>query len=456
MNRVFNIFRKKKSYENTLLSPMTSAITEWGDLYENKKYAFGETRSLNIAAAICSELARLATIELDSEITGSERAAYLNEQYRCILGKSRIFLEYACAKGGIVLKPFVSGDKISVSVIQADSFTPVSFTPEGEINGAVFYDVIQRNGYRYTRVEEHSMKNGEYFITNTVYESRSPDEPGKPVSLCTVDEWAGLEAECRIENIKRPLFTYLKMPAANTIDSSSPLGVSAFAKATELIKDAYEQYTDLLWEFESGKRALFLDECAVRRDDEGNPSLPQKRLYRMLSTGDDALFEDWSPEIREEHILAGLDRILRSIEFNCGLAYGTLSNSQTVDKTAEEVRASKQRSYATVCDIQNALKKSLCELIEIMDIYCDIYSLAPDGDYSVSFNFDDSIICDRSAEFGEKITLLEKSVIAPWEMRSWYFNEDEKTAKKMIGEINELQKRNNLAQGKGLLQTNPV
>ena len=47
---------------------MTSAITEWGDLYENKKYAFGETRSLNIAAAICSELARLATIELDSEI----------------------------------------------------------------------------------------------------------------------------------------------------------------------------------------------------------------------------------------------------------------------------------------------------------------------------------------------------------------------------------------------------
>ena len=91
-----------------------------------------------------------------------------------------------------------------------------------------------------------------------------------------------------------------------------------------------------------------------------------------------------------------------------------------------------------------------------MDIYCDIYSLAPDGDYSVSFNFDDSIICDRSAEFGEKITLLEKSVIAPWEMRSWYFNEDEKTAKKMIGEINELQKRNNLAQGKGLLQTNPV
>ena len=456
MNRVFNIFRKKKAYENTLLSPMTAAIAEWSDLYENKKYSFGETRSLNIAAAICSELARLATIELNSEITGGKRAVYLNEQYQRILGKSRIFLEYACAKGGIVLKPFVSEDKISVSVIQADSFTPVSFNSEGEINGAVFYDVIQRNGYRYTRVEEHSMKNDEYIITNTVYESRSPDEPGKPVPLCTVEEWAELEAECRIQNIRQPLFTYLKMPAANTIDSSSPLGVSAFAKATELIKDAYEQYTDLLWEFESGKRALFLDECAVRRDEDGNPSLPQKRLYRMLSTGDDALFEDWSPEIREDHILAGLDRILRSIEFNCGLAYGTLSNSQTVDKTAEEVRASKQRSYATVCDIQNALKKSLCELIGIMDIYCDIYSLAPDGDYSVSYNFDDSIICDRSAEFAEKLSLLEKSVIAPWEMRSWYFDEDEKTAKRMIGEIDELQKRNNLAQGKGPIQTNFV
>ena len=55
---------------------------------------------------------------------------------------------------------------------------------------------------------------------------------------------------------------------------------------------------------------------------------------------------------------------------------------------------------------------------------------------------------------------LNVYIYAPYEVRLYNCTHDlmmdEKTAKKMIGEINELQKRNNLAQGKGLLQTNPV
>ena len=50
----------------------------------------------------------------------------------------------------------------------------------------------------------------------------------------------------------------------------------------------------------------------------------------------------------------GYNRIVQKIEFNCGLAYGTLSDPQVVDKTAEEIISSKQRSYATVKAIQNS------------------------------------------------------------------------------------------------------
>ncbi|MBQ3038200.1 MAG: phage portal protein, partial [Clostridia bacterium] len=129
---------------------------------------------------------------------------------------------------------------------------------------------------------------------------------------------------------------------------------------------------------------------------------------------------------------------LRSIEFNCGLAYGTLSDNRNVDKTAEEIRASKQRSYSMVCDIQNSLKNALLDLIYAMSVYCDMYSLAPKGECNTSFNFDDSIICDRAIEFDERLTLLEKGVLSPWEMRSWYFQEDEKLAKQRVGEISEV------------------
>lgn len=441
-----DIFKRKKTELEKPVSKMSAAISEWTKLYENNPQNANGAKGLNLAAAICSELARLATIEMKSEIFGSKRADYLNSQYQKVIDGARVFLEYACAKGGVILKPYIYNGKIGVGIVQADGFLVTSYTSEGEINGAVFYDVIHKNSKWYTRLEEHSIKNDAYYIKNTAYESKSPDDAGREIPLSVVSEWEDIQPVCRIENLDKPLFAYLKMPNANTIDVNSPLGVSVFSRATDLIYNAYEQYSDLLWEFESGKRALFIDECAVRRDDEGRAMLPQKRLYRMLSTGNDELFEDWSPQIREQSIIAGLNRILRSVEFNCGLAYGTLSDPDYTDKTAEEIKASKQRSYATVCDIQKALQKALITLIEAMDIYCDIYSLAPQGEYMVSFDFDDSIICDRNKEFDEKIMLLEKGIIAPWEMRAWYFNESENTAREQIGEINEIQQRNNLAQ----------
>ncbi len=433
--KISELFRKKELLPSDIsLLDMSDAISKWNAMYENKN----EGGSLNIAAGICSELARLVTVEFSSQISGGSRAEYLNRQYERVIDKARVFVEYACAQGSVILKPYPENGEIKVSIVLADSFYPTEFTTDGDVCGGVFFETFSEDGFYYTRQEEHRLRNGRCIIKNTAYKSKAKNMPGKEIRLSEVERWQNLEPYCVIENMERPLFVYFKMPLANSVCPSSPLGVSAFARAVDLIEDANTQYKNFLWEFESGKRALYLDECAIRRDEDDNMSIPDKRLYKMLSTGDDSLFEDWSPIIRESEYLKGLDRILKSIEFNCGLAYGTLSDPESTEKTAEEIKASKQRSYATVCDIQNSLKKALCELAEVLDVYCDIYDFAPRGKYSISFNFDDSIVCDRNKEFSEKITLLEKGVIAPWEMRQWYFGEDETEAKSRIGEINEI------------------
>ena len=222
---------------------------------------------------------------------------------------------------------------------------------------------------------------------------------------------------------------------ANPFDRESPLGVSAFAKAEGLIHDANEQYKRLLWEFESGDRALYVDAGAFKKDKDGKPIFPDKRLYKALDTGQDEFFKDWTPTLREENIIKGLNEILRKIEFTVGLAYGTLSDAQQNDKTAEEIKSSKQRSYATVCDIQNALKNALSELIEAMEAMADLYNLTEDGEINVSFEFDDSIIADRKTEFEEKKHLVSMGIMQPWELRAWYFGEDEETAKATLPPI---------------------
>ena len=413
---------------------MAAAIARWGAMYEDKPpWRTEDIRSLNLPAAISSELARMVTIEMRSAVTGSRRAEYLDIPYQWVLRNIRRFTEYACAKGGIVWKPYVQDGEVKVDFVQADCFLPVRFNAEGEITGAVFLDRITRKNKVFTRLEEHLLHGGQYTITNSCYEGTGKGDMGKEIPLEFVPEWAGLAKQVVLEEIRRPLFTYFKMPMANTVDVDSPLGVSVFARAEDLIRQADIQYSRLLWEFESGKRAIFVDESALRRDFSGKPVLPDKRLYRLLNTGDDTLFHDWSPQLREEALTNGLNRIFQRIEFNCGLAYGSLSDPQGVDKTAEEIRSSKQRSYAMVTDIQIALRTALEDLVYVMDVWCGLYGLAEDGRYTVSFDFDDSVITDRSAEFQEKKVLLQNGILLPWEFRAWYMGENEETAKKALG-----------------------
>ena len=386
----------------------------WREMYENGG-------RLRLAASISAEVARLVTLEIKSSIYGSKRAEILNSSYSDVISKSRSFCELACAFGGVMLKPYIENGRIKTAVIPSDSFEVTASKGDGTILGVRFFERIKSENKNYIKAEEHLMLGGNYYIRNTAYSEANGER--KEIPLKAVAEWADLETEVILNDVHSPLFSYFKMPSVVTDDISSPLGAPIYSRAVELIEDANRQYERLLWEFESGERALYIDETAVRRGSKGEASIPDKRLYRMLSTGNDELFEDWTPEIRDEAIINGLDRILKRIEFNCGLAYGTLSDPQAVDKTAEEIRFSKQRSFATVTEIQTSLKKALLGWIEAADILLDIYDLAEEGAYEVDFLFDDSIVADRPTEFDERMRLLTAGVITADEMREWYLGE---------------------------------
>lgn len=107
----------------------------------------------------------------------------------------------------------------------------------------------------------------------------------------------------------------------------------------------------------------------------------------------------FAPALRDESYRRGMDTMLKRVEFQCGLAYGTLSDPQNVDKTAEEIRSSKQRSYTTVKDLQRALGNALTDLVYSISKLLDAQwnsgtAVSPPGDCNVTFDFDDSIISD--------------------------------------------------------------
>ena len=416
-------------------APMATALQTWCQMYENKAtWLSADVKSLNLAAAISSEIARAVTIEMQVKLTGSARADFLTAQLNPVLDKLRQQVEYGIAKGGLMLKPYVVGKQVLVDFVQADQFFPVSFDENGNITACVFADTRQQGTWWYTRLEYHSMEDKGCKVTNRAFKSTVKDNLGNECPLTEVEVWKDLELEATISPLEKPLFAYFRYPQANNIDSTSPLGVSCFARAVSLVEQADRQWSDLLWEFDSGKRALYIDVLAFGKDEDGKPILPNKRLYRTLETGsaEGELFEEWSPNFREQNLLAGLEAILRKVEFACGLAYGTLSNPQTIDKTATELMISQQRSYIVVSDTQKSLEQALEQLLWAMDTWTTLSKLAPAGAYSATYSWDDSIVVDREAMFTQDLRLVTSQIMGRLEFRMRNMGEDEATAKKQL------------------------
>lgn len=419
---------------------MKAAIDLWCNMYHGSAPWTGEqVKSMSIPSVLASELSRMTTIELKSELTGT-RGDAINPYYQEVLKNIRSYTEWAAAKGGICFKPYVSDNGIEVDVVQADCFLPVDYDSNGDVCGAAFVSRITRGKRYYTRIEWHYFADDLYIIKNKAYLSESKDDLGREIQLASVDEWADVQELTEIRGLKYPLFSYFKMPFANSIDPYSPLGVSVYSRAVDLIEQADKQYSRLLWEFEGGELAVDASVDALQYDDRHkNGRLPngKERLFRGLDiqNGDKDLYEVFSPTLRDQSLINGLNEILIRIEDACGFARGTISNlDNTSAKTATELKSMKQRTYALVCDTQKALQYALEGLVRGMDELADLYHIAPAGDIKTSFEFDDSVVCDREREFSEKQQLVSSGIMQPWEFRMWYFGEDEATAKKMVEE----------------------
>ncbi len=351
--------------------------------------------------AIAGEFARLVTLELKTEVTGND---FINEEYQAVVSDIRKYTEYACAKGGLAMKPYASEGHIEVDMVQADRFFPTKFNSRGEVTAAVFAESLTVGKKVYTRLEYHQHEGTMYHINNKAFVKQDLDNVevlGKEVPLTAVPEWANLQEEVTLKNVKMPLFAYFKIPNANNVDDTSPLGVSVYSRAINDIKEADNQWTRLLWEFEGSELAIDADITLFKKDDKGNYEFPKgkDRLFRMMDLDDNAeKYKVFAPAIRDENLINGFNAILRRIEFNVGLAYGTLSDPNTVDKTAEEIKASKQRSYSTVSDIQKSLQTALEQLVYAMDVMAQLSGLSGRKKYEMSFDWDDSIVIDKEQE----------------------------------------------------------
>ncbi len=458
--------------------------------------------SLGIPAMIASEKARMALLEFQSEITvptkeieienpnyrepeedefgnlipsmepqiikeekpvgPADRAEYLNAQYLKLKKQLRKQIEYGIAKGGLVIKPYiVINDSIEDNVdptidiefdfIQADAFYPLAFDASGKITEAAFIQTKAEKDTIYRRLEYHKWEKNIVTVINKAYKSSTTNSDGNlsgadlghEIPLSTIPEWSEFQDKVVIKNVERPLFAYFKMPEANTIDTTSPLGVSGFDRAKHLIKDADMQYSRLLWEYEGGELAIDIDRDALNEVQAHDGSYHtvqnnlQARLFRKVDLGDMNTYQPYAPSLRDTSYIQGLNTILMRIEDVCGISRGTLSDAAAEARTATELKILKQRSFQTNADIQQAIENALQDTIYIMNTYCTLYEITPEGEYDTSFEWDDSLITDTDEELNKRISLMNEGLVSRLENRMWYFGETERQAQEALIKIDQ-------------------
>ena len=415
----------------TLSGDMIDAINEWKQMLAgNADWITDSIVSLGIEEGLCREFADCVLVEMETGIS-NERLDKIYQKNILNLNEN---LQEGLALGSFALKPLGGA---AAEFVSADKIIPISFGDDGKPNDIAFLTVKKVGDVDYfTRFERHYFLSGNLTIENKCYHAQTAEDIGLPCSLEEVAEWANIDpGPITYPGMNRMDFGYYRNPIKNKVDGSA-CGVSMYASAIKLIKKADIQGARLDWEYESGERAIHVDNRALKQDKvTGRSGMAKlnKRLYRGLNLEagkDQELLKEYSPEMRDEAFKRGLEECKREIEFSVGLAYGDLSDVQEVTKTATEIKVSKNRKYNRVTAIQN----NLYDCLEDFAAGLAFYNSMLNSGYEFSCKFNDSILTDEETERQQDRQDVSMGVMSHLEYRMKWYNEDEATAKKMLPE----------------------
>lgn len=345
-------------------------------------------KQLHLGRTVCRELSRTVCAELTARCADS---AWLEAQAVRFLRRFPETVSAVCGCGSVMLRLYPGRGGIYAETVLPDRYEVRARGENGEAIRVCFSEEVFRDKEHYLRCEEHGWeKDGSYLIQNRLYRLEGGD--AHEVPLTALDRFASYPAQMRILGLKTALFVEWRLG----LFEGAGEGRAIYEEAIDLMEDADRQYERLLWEFEGGELAVDASEDAFRADRDGNPTLPlgKDRLFRMnlLDGEEGGLFRVFSPALRDESLIRGLNRILMFFEDAVGVARGTVSDPAVMAKTATEIRMSTQRTHLTVKGLREEAKSVLGMLFQGMWQLGLLYRLVTPGAHEVEISFGDGVL----------------------------------------------------------------
>lgn len=393
---------------------------------------------LPLTRIIANKVATLALLDSQINIIGeTDRASFLDTLFKThILTRINAGAEISLATGDCLMKPYTDGKNIGVDIIQNNDFVIVDSVGDFIKGVIIRAEALPTAKGIYTRVEVHRLVPNDKGSFSTVIDTLAYLDD-KQVALGTVSDWANIPPRVEIQNVSRLLMGRIKSPTINYSNPNSPNGARITDGLDDIMKECVVAYNRFNKEFSDKETLIFADKTMFDYDDYGRLRLGSKSGIIQLLRGDDnkQLVDVFSPAIRADDLIKGLDVNLNLLETACGLSSGILTSPKTNNATATEILAGTRNTYAYVSSFRKNIQQGVEELIYAIDVLLNANMLAPLGEYTVTFDWSSAFVTHLTEEFNQLLQGESIGAISVAEIRSWLTEQDLQTAQEQVKEI---------------------
>ena len=276
----------------------------------------------------------------------------------------------------------------------------------------------------YLRWTNYKVENGNMVITQ-----QFSDEKGNKIPA--PDFWKDIQEVRTITNVDRVLFGYIKSPVNNR-KANDKYGVPITYGCDATILEIKETMKQLVREYE-------LKECFVGADVtmfNGKNALPSNGLFKKIDSTSDDFFEVFDPQFRD--YTARLQELYKRLEHEVGTSYGILSEVNSQQATATEIKRSMYDTFTLCDDMRSSIEKGMDDFFYACNVLANAYNLSPQGEYEVSFDWSYSLLEDTQNEWSQLIWANNNGIVSDVEVRQWLKpDETLEESQKAIDEIKE-------------------
>lgn len=407
----------------------TNTQTTSKEIDDNSKYAqaYENIDNINFGAIFSNKLANYTISDSAMNIDGDNaRVELLNKTGNSMWKKAKKIVSMSFGYGGVIIVPYVKGGKIYYNLVPQSRLT-IDETDGELITGAtVLAEKKVINGTisqtTYLRWTNYKVENGNMVITQ-----QFSDDKGNKIPV--PDFWKDIQEVRTITNVDRVLFGYIKSPINNR-KTNDKYGVPVTYGCEATILEIKETMKQMIREYE-------LKECFVGADVtmfNGKNALPSNGLFKKIDSTSDDFFEVFDPQFRD--YTTRLQELYKRLEHEIGTSYGILSEVDTTNATATQVRRSMYDTFCLVDAMRENIEKGMEDFMYSANVLANAYNLSPNGDYELSFDWDYSLLEDSQETFNQMMYGVNQGIISKAELRMWLNpTETLEEAEKKIAEI---------------------